>query len=683
MSSPALRLASLALAVVALTALVVTAGCEGCTTPNTLEPLDVKEGCQPLLAGSHADCLLPYPSDFFRVPDDTMPTGFRVELSSEAKLVTDAGDSADVNDWKKTDGFSRTPPILAVLGQELSADGLVGIFDDYGATTSAASRTLILDAETGAFVPHFTDLDPRATDPLRQALILRPVVGLEERRRYIVALQGITGPDGKAVPAPEGFRRLLDGTTAQDPALDALAARYNDEIFAPLTEAGVSPEGLQLAWDFTTGSDASVLDDMLRARELALEALAAVPPVITIDFVDDDNPEPDLWRKVYGKIEGPLVMEDPYPGAKLARDDAGRVRLNGRVSFDFTAIVPACVRDSYEPGLVVEFGHGFFGTRDEVESGATRRILERTCSVGFAVNWWGMSTEDVGVVIGALGEQVWSTLAFSERVPQGMVNWLALTAAIDGALKTDPAFTRSLEPGAPGVVEDPNSPGTTNAGAPLYDAERIHFVGISQGHILGGVLSAVSPRISRSVLHVGGAAFTQMMFRAKPFEPFLGVLRLAVEDPLEQQKVTASFQRHFDPIDPALYARFLVEDELPFGPPGGASERRVLVQLGIGDTSVPNFASLLHGRMIGVPAVGPQPVPLFGFDEVDGPHEGSGLATFDLGVDPSFAALAEPPAEETIVHGSLRGRDAVLEQMRGFLQDGVIVHPCDGPCVLE
>src|SRR5690606_15565926 len=96
----------------------------------------------------------------------------------------------------------------------------------------------------------------------RQAIILRPEVVLEQQRRYVVALQGFTGDDGALVPAPEGFRRLRDGRGAEDPALAPFAAHYDENIFALLEKAGVERANLQLAWDFTTGADATVHDDM-------------------------------------------------------------------------------------------------------------------------------------------------------------------------------------------------------------------------------------------------------------------------------------------------------------------------------------------------------------------------------------------------------------------------------------
>lgn len=670
----------LSLATLALLALGTLGGCAAC---EPLEPLSLPdEHCQPLLAG--ADCMLPYPSDFFRTADATLPGGFRVEHNGSAKMVTVDGYSADVNDWRPTDGFSRAPPILALLGAPVVDEGLVHIFDDRADSARPESKTLLLDAETGELVPHFVDLDPRADDRARQAIVIRPEVVLEERRRYVVALQGFTGDDGALVPAPEGFRRLRDGRGAEDPALAELQTRYDERVFPLLEAAGVKREALQLAWDFTTGADASVHDDILRARELTLAWLEDNEPALEgeLRVVPGAASAPNVWFTVYGTLRGPKVMVEDKPGAEVARDDDGRVRLNGETTFDFRAVVPVSVRDRFEPGLLLHYGHGFFGGQEELEGGGSRYIHDRVGAVGFAIDWVGMSGEDLGEVITAVGERVDRSAAFSARVPQAMVNWLVLTAAIAGPLQEAAAFHRPLDPDEPGVVVDPNDPDVTNAGALVFDPSRTHFLGISMGHILGGTLAALNPAIERAVLHVGGAGFSQMMFRALPFDGFLAVMKLALPDPLDQQKLSATMQRHLDAVDPITWARYVLDEELPSGPPGNAGNRQVLLQPGIADTQVPNFASYLHARALGVPLVLPKVESVWGLDEVSAPHEGSGLFQFDLGIDPGFYAQAQSKGEKTIVHDELRQHPEPVEQMRVFFEEGRIVSPCDGPCRL-
>ncbi|MBN2361124.1 MAG: hypothetical protein JXR83_16835 [Deltaproteobacteria bacterium] len=642
--------------------------CAAC--PTGPEPLQLEEGCNPLLAGY--DCMLPYPSDFFLVPDQSLPSGFSVQHTRAAGLVDKDGYSADVNDWRPVDGFSRVPPIVAVLGTAMSDQGLVGLFGDFGATLRSDSRTVVLDATAVEYVAHFVDLDPREDDPVRRALVMRPMSQLKERHRYIVALQGVQTTDGQTAPAPEGFRRLRDANVGEDPVLKPLLERYERDIFPQLKQAGVDRKALQLAWDFTTGSEEYAIRDMLRGRELVLAELAINPPQLE-EIEVYENEYSNRWRRVVGKLRGPMLMASPAAGARLARDDSGQVKLNGTVSFPFVSIIPASVRDLTGPVAVLEFGHGVFGSQAELETEATGQIVERLGVVSFAIDWWGMSASDMGFVIGAVGDEVNNSAAFTDRVAQGMANWLTLTAAIQGLLRDQPAFQRTST----------TQPPTTT---PLYDAGPVHFLGISQGHILGGIYTSLNSQIDRAILHAGGAGWTHIMFRSLPFERFLFLMDMSIQidgepDQLGHQKLVATMAAHFDRIDPATYARFVLNDELPVGPPGNAGQRRVLLQTGIADTNVPTFTACLHARLIGIPMMLPSPREFWGLSPVTTPIDGSALAIFDTGYDDAFAAEATPP-ELNPVHNSLRVDPEVLEQMDEFLRTGQVVNPCDGVCHL-
>jgi hypothetical protein len=259
-------------------------------------------------------------------------------------------------------------------------------------------------------------------------------------------------------------------------------------------------------------------------------------------------------------------------------------------------------------------------------------------------------------------------LRFTDRVHQAMANWLVLTAAVEGPLRTQPVFTRP-ESGA----------GSTPASAPIY-AQRVRsFLGISMGHVLGGTLAAIHPTLDRTVLHVGGAAFCTMMMRARPFAAFLLLLDNSVRDPLDQQKLVALLQSPFDRVDPATYAPWVRAEKLP----GAVEDRRVLLQFGLGDAVVPNLGSLLHAQLLGLPMLTPSPAPgsYHGLSEQAGPISGSAAATFDLGID--LAALytaPNPDRPDNPVHEGTRTLSGVTSQMDRFLRDGVVENFCSGPC---
>jgi hypothetical protein len=664
----------------------------GCEQP--LEPLVVPEGCSPLAAD--VDCGLPFPSDVFLVRDSSLSSGHRVMFTGDAKMRTTRGLSADVTDFLPQDGFSRQPSIVAAFGVAIDQSSVPGYFADPEGSVRKGAPTALIDAETNERIPHFIDVDVRATDPRRQAVIMRPLVPLRPTARYVVLLSGLRETGGALARPPEGFRRLRDAAVVDDARLSPLLAHFEQNVFPLAKTAGISRSSLQLAWDFTTGSDEHVLADMLDVRTLVLAAIDETPPTVSIDALFEGpalaarlgGQAENTWRIIRGQITAPRVVEHDDAGAVLFRDASGRPALHGTTSFSFTAVVPASVRDRFAPGLAVGFGHGFFGSRDEVEGTALRQIANEAGAVVVAIDWLGMAADDIGTVASTIGDRAAEGLRFGERLPQAMANWWSLTKVIEEGLWEDVSTTTATglvlpfrrPEGGSGVVADPADSQADNRGRALVARGPTSFVGMSNGHILGGVLTALDPRISRVVLHVGGAVFSHMMFRARPFSGFELFLRGALPDPLDQQKYAAHLQRQFDRFDPATYAPFLQHAELPWGPSSAPTQRQVLQQFGLGDTSVPNLGSVQHARFLRLPLLAESGIPpIFGLETSSVDQATSGVFPFDLGVDTAFLAVPDFP-EQTPVHDVLRLLPEAREQMARFLAEGRIVNPCVGSC---
>ena len=646
-----------------------------CVQVEALPPLAVKEGCQPLLANTDAgvDCLLPYPSDFFRVPDATLPSGFRLD-TGVAQPVPGRPLNTDVNFQFPIDGASEIPTLVTFFPEPVSASGFAGLLDDPAKSTQASSNVLIIEADTGKLVAHFVDLDPRATDPSRQAIVIHVIEGLKEKTRYVVAIHGVTHPDGSPVSAPEGFRRLRDGQVVGDVALGDLAAHFSNDIFPVIKKAGIETSQLQMAWDFTVGSDARRRGDMLQVRALTLAWLAQNTPAVAITQVTP-TPDADTWLQVQGTVTGPMFLESTEPEAKLHRDASNQVAQNGTVDFPFTAEVPVSVRDQYGPGLAMAYGHGFFGKRDEVTYDSTRNVAEDLHAVLFGIDWWGMSFPDAVPLAANLVDHPYKALDLADRVHQGMANWLVMTAAMRGPLREVAPFTRPAS--GPGFEAAPD--GGSNVGDAIYGTEAVYF-GISQGHILGGTMTALNPDFHRIVLQMGGVGFTHMMSRAEPFNSFLGFADQAFPDKLEEAKYLATLQPQFDRFDPATYAPLVVQQPLPETP----ADRRVLLQNGLGDDEVPNLGTFLDARMLGIPLATPAPTSVYGLDEASMPVAGSGLALYDFGISlEAQYGSAIPGTVENGVHEQLRQEPSALAQMAEFYANGDIANFCDGgPCVL-
>ncbi|HTE50503.1 MAG TPA: hypothetical protein VK698_06525 [Kofleriaceae bacterium] len=614
--------------------------------------LDLPDGCQPLLAGQH--CTLPFPSDYFLVDDPSTATGKRVQPTGAAQLMTTTGLVADVYAAEVHDGASAIPTIVASLPDEVVDTGLAHVGGPGGDSVADDARTILL-APDGTRVPHYVDVDPRATDPMRRAIVIHPLVGLEPRTRYVVALRRFERADGDPAAAAEGFRRLRDQQAAGEPLLAPLVDSFESDVFAPLADAGWERGELQLAWTFTVGSREAVVDDMLEVRAATVAWLAENQPTVAVETVDEEpKGQENVWRIVRGTVTGPLFLEADQPGAALARDRDGHVVQNGTTSFDFIAVVPASVRDQKEPGVALTYGHGFFGGLGEVGGGSARTIADSLRAVVFGVVWVGMSTEDIPGLLANLTGDPGRTVSFADRVHQSIANWIVMGAAIQGPMLEQEALQR-----VPG-------------GEPVYAPDPLGYLGISQGGILGGVMTGLNPYLDRICLQVPGAGFTHMMFRARPFGSFLAIIQQILPDAMDQQLFAATLQGSFDRFDPGIFGSYLLREPLD-------EARPLLMQAGLGDVSVPNLGTFLLARQIGVPLVEPSPAEVYGLETTDGPGP-AGLTLFDFGIDLSVYDEASPAPEDNEVHESVRLEPTALDQLDQFLRQGTVAHPCEGPC---
>jgi hypothetical protein len=233
-----------------------------------------------------------------------------------------------------------------------------------------------------------------------------------------------------------------------------------------------------------------------------------------------------------------------------------------------------------------------------------------------------------------------------------MANWLVMTAAIRVSMPTLAPFVGTYDPGV------------------------VHYFGASEGHILGGTLAALNPDFSRIVLNVGGAGLSHMMFRSQAFQSLLAAIAIKQRDSLNQRKLAATMQPLLDRIDPATYAPHVLGDKLP----GSPADRRICMQTGIGDITVPNLAAFMHARHLGLAEIVPTAQTIFGVQPVSAPALSSAITVFDFGIDPHVYELPSPPIDKDPVHEALRVRGTALAQMNQFYADGTIINPCGGPC---
>jgi hypothetical protein len=561
------------------------------------------------------------------------------------------------------DGFSPSAEILAYFPERLDPASLPPI-EDPGKSLAPGSATVLVDMESGERVAHFSEVDAQVfADEDRQALILRPSKRLASARRYAVAVTKSARTLAGAAPASPPAWEAIKSGAATDAAARKQAARM-PAIFAALAKAGVDEADVVLAWDFVTASDASLLGPTLSAREQTLSIVPEEGLAFTIESVEDDFSQRGL-RRVRGTFEVPrfLTQTDPAKGETSLRFDAdGKVVADGTYRAPFTFLLPRAAKKG-SPVRLLLFGHGFLGSGEGEIGGSGGSYLQSFADEkGYALvatDWTGLSkyegldpdgSQAAGAAVGDMNKMPW----IGDRLVQALVNGMTL-ARTAKAIAKDPAL--QLE------------------GEVVVDTSRVDYYGISLGGVMGSALMSVSPDLERGALNVGGAGWSSLLQRSQNWLLFKLIVNGAYPDRLDQQLLIGVMQNHFDPIDGENLAPFALGAPLPASP-----KKHVLLQMSVNDPSVPNLASAVLARSMGLPLLDDSPVDVYGLEKAAGPQP-SALTAWDTHqVAPPRTNSPLSGAEKNTAHDTIRALPKLMDQLDGFFRTGLVEHTCDGTC---
>jgi hypothetical protein len=625
-------------------ALVLAAVLAGCSASG---PAAVPEGCNPLIGD---DCLTPFPSAFIEVPDATTATGLRISLPANALPAPRGGMPLDSTRLDLHDGVSPATPFVVYFARGVNAAQLPTL-DQLAQSATAASTVQILNVATGERVPVFAELDANAGEGARQALLIRPMSRLLPATRYVIALVGLQDADGKPLVA-RGFAALRDGTELTNP-LAAVKASY-EQLFAALEGAGVTRSSLTLAWDVTTASDADVTGHLVAMRDQALAMVDSLSWTITSNT--ETTSDPDRLREIIGTFEVPWFLTDATAQATLSADAGGNPVLNGLGSASFVVDIPACAKTATGPLPVYVFGHGIFGTAaNELESPYEKQVGNFLCMVAVGTDWIGLSRDDLPTVINDVLPDFSHFNIVTDRLQQAHVNAQVLTRLFLRHLKNDPALQVN--------------------GHPVTNGSQIYYYGISNGGIQGGTYMALSEDVTRGALSVAGGEWTLMFQRSTGFLPLSTVLDAEYRDLLDQQILIALLQPDFDFSDPVGFAPHLLASPLPNAP-----VKHVLVQEGIHDTTVPNVATRVLVRAVGMPGID-LVQQVYGIPVAAAPQP-SAYTQWDIMATLVPPDTNQPASTDNPVHESVRRLSLVEAQLQAFFTpDGQVQQTCTGPCV--
>lgn len=664
-------------------------------------------GCDSL---DPAACLFPFPNDFFTVEDSSTDTGRRVRFSPLAMPANVFGKPIDPTDWNRADGFSPGQLIVTKVPgldtpEAFARTGAVPIID-IGRYLDPDQPVVVIDAETLERHPIWSEID-RGEDLERNppsqedtALFIRPAVNFKESARYIVALRDLRDANGDLLPAGEAFRIYRDGIPTTSPRIESRRAHMED-VFNRLEQAGIPRQSLYLAWDFTVASRRSITGRMLAIRDdafaelgdtdlddLEVEGRAPVYVVTKVtNFTLEENAR--IARRVEGTFAVPCYLDQPGcpPGARFAFTPLSEtpLRAPGNTHLaPFICNIPRVAVDGNEPAKLSLYGHGLFGSADEVNTKKLAELGNDHDFVFCATDWAGMSESDIPNAV-TITTDLSRFPTLVDRVQQGMLNFLYLGRLMihPEGFRADPAFQ---------FLKDGEM-------RPVIDATRLFYDGGSQGGIIGGALTAVAPDFTRAALGVPAMNYSTLLRRSVDFDDFAQVLYPVYPDELERPLILSLIQMLWDRGDANGYAHHIAGDPLPDTP-----AHMVLMQIAYGDHQVTNWAAAVEARTIGAkiraPILDPgrsnEVVPFFGISAIESfPFAGTAITVWDVGPlrTVSDKVKGTPPPPPPNVPNRLgvdpHGPDASetpegQAQIAEFLESGVVIDTCaDHPCYLD
>ena len=626
------------------------AAAAACGSPSG-PPEPAQADCNPLIGD---DCITPFPSAFFEATDSTTTTGVRVAIPDDVLPQPRTGVPLTAARLAFHDGISPSTPFVVYFKDGVDGAQLLPL-DQIGDSLTADSVVQVIDFATGERVPVFAELDANALSGDRQGLLIRPQIRLAPATRYVIALVGLNDASGKPL-APAPFVALRDHGTL-NAALQPLASRYED-IFTMLDAAGIQRSSLTLAWDVVTASDADLTGHLVTMRDTALGMVDSL--TWTISATNDLPADPHRLREVLGTFQVPSFLTDDTLTSVLNADPTtGAPMLRGTLgTADFVVDIPQCATTATGPLPVVVFGHGLFGTaKDELETDYQKQVGDFLCVVQIGTDWIGLDNDDFPTLADDVLPNFNNLHIVTDRLQQAHVNAQVLTRLFLTRMKDDPALQLN--------------------GKAVTDGSQVYYYGISNGGIQGATFMALSEDVAKGALNVPGCEWSTMMYRSADFSDLQAILVTVLPDVLDQQVLLAMIQPEFDYTDPASFAPHLLDDRLPNVP-----AKQVVLQESENDAQVPNIATRVLARTIGVPGLDLEH-PVFGVTEMTGPLP-SAYTQWDITPTPVPPAGDKPAQMDNGAHDTIRKLSDLEQQLKLFLTPtGMVEQTCTGPCVCD
>jgi hypothetical protein len=577
---------------------LVLAACAINITPSAAEELPTEPKCEFIASPGSSECMLPFPDDYYTKADATTHTGRRIDFRELAMPRNVANAPIEVAPYNTGDGFSPGSVITLKIPRietaaDVSATKAVPI-NHLGRYKALAAPVVVIDASTGRRWPIWVEID--STVKAEKANVeIHPSIDFTSGHRYIVALRNLVNAKKEHLQAPEGFRYFRDNLPSSEEKVNARRAHF-EELFSKLEAAGIQRSSLYLAWDFTVASDQNNTGRELYMRNTAFSTLGdnnlangiveGSSPTFTVTNVENESGE--IARRVKGDFVVPcFLFPSCAPGGTMVLSPEGNPLQNGVWSANFDCIIPAVATsgaaESARPSL---YGHGLFGDASEVASGPQRSLSQAHDIVQCATDEIGMAETDLGSAV-ASTQNLSQFPKLTDRLQQGLLDELYLGRAMisPSGFETNEAFHQD------GTLNTPS----------VLDIRHLYYNGNSQGGIMGGALTAVSPDFTRASLGVPAMNYSVLLPRSVDFDQFAELLYPAYPDEEARPLIFDIIELLWDRGEPDGYAQRMTSNPLPDTP-----AHQVLLDVAFGDHQVTDYQAEVEARTIG--ARGHRPV---------------------------------------------------------------------------
>ncbi len=453
------------------------------------------------------------------------------------------------------------------------------------------------------------DIDVELSTDGRKVTV-QPKTPLRPATRYVVVLHGLRDVEGRAV-APMPLASLLmrkhplaiDGRSTISSLCDDTAAHLEGirAAMAPVLDrleaSGVKRADVSTAYAFTT------LDIQKRVRELWNAPYDANLPLEVTDRKTVNPPitMPDVSKIIGGKLTT-LDFLDPTTRAFRAKGQPAQIEL--------VLTLPKGMPPGASAPVVV-FGHGlnterrlslFVANRLARSGFATIAIDfpyhgERTVCTQSSHCSGGATCAKDGTCVGGGLARLPNIFPIGEGTPTAtgaaFVDVENLAASRDHfrqAFVDLSALTRLIREMDWKMV----------TGGYGLDGERLHYVGISLGGIVGASESGIDPHFRSMLLNVPGAGLVDLMRESLTFGPMLeqglnakGIRRGSPE----YQSFVNAARWLLDEVDPLNLSVFAFREPFRYVDPRTKAEatstkKRLRIQMAVNDTVVPNASTM-------------------------------------------------------------------------------------------